>query len=118
MSWSESTKSVIATELIQEKNVDPYPDRDASANLTTSATTVMRLVDVNNTTKDMSRLFEWEHGTTIRGTKAKDHVGMKNYRKDINRAYGQEGKYKDFYVDTFLEVGAQLEKNPKRRKRR
>lgn len=62
------------------------------------------LVDINTvarTTDDMTAAAKWKHGQTIYGTQAKKHAGWKNYRKDINTAFGQEGVlYKDKYVDT------------------
>ena len=111
MSLSPKTKSVIATTLIQEKDIDPYPDIDIeTGEVTTSATTVMRLVGVNNTSDDISALFEWEYGEKVYGTHANAHVGMRNYRRDIESAYGKEKSYKDFYVDTTKEIGPQLKK--------
>jgi hypothetical protein len=56
--------------------------------------------DINNTSDDMTSLFEWEYGDTVRGTHAKSHEGMKQYRKDINKARNKS--YKDVYVDTLL----------------
>ena len=108
MALSTKTKTVIASTLVQEKDITVYPDRTVNATLTTSATTVMRLVGVPVTSDDMNKLFEWEFGDDVKGTHANAHVGMQNYRKDINKAFGKQKDYKDFYVDTFKPVGPQL----------
>ena len=110
MSLSVKTKSVIATTNIAESAIDPYPDRTVNATLTTSASTVLRLVGVGNTSNDMNKLFEWEYGDTLYGTHAKAHTGMKNYINDIESAYGKQRDYKDYYIDTTKEIGPQLKK--------
>ncbi len=63
------------------------------------------------TTVDMEDLFKWKHGQTLRGTHALEHLGMKNYRNDINAAWGRERDYDSnmIFVDTFKKVGDQLE---------
>ena len=61
----------------------------------------------------MNSLFEWEHGDKVYGTHAEEHPGMKNYIKDIDKAYGKESDYKDIYVDIYtgrVLVSKQLEK--------
>lgn len=58
--------------------------------------------DINTTADDMESLFKWEHGDIVRGTKADSNKGMREYRRDINRAWGKQDSYKDVYVDTFL----------------
>jgi hypothetical protein len=74
--------------------------------------TVMRLNedDVPSTTRDMSKAFKFEHGDKIRGTHANENIPLKNHRNDINKGFGQQGNYKDFYIDTFKPVGEQLKK--------
>ena len=55
--------------------------------------------------------MEWEHGDTLYGTFAKSHHAMKEYINDINRAWGKEDSYKDWYIDTFKKkvgIGEQL----------
>ena len=56
------------------------------------------------------QLFTWKHGDTVRGTHAKAHKGMREYTKDINKAYGKQGSYKTIYIDTFKPIGPQLKK--------
>ena len=58
--------------------------------------------DVNTTDDDMEALFEWKHGDKIYGTNAKSNRGMREYRRDINNAWGKQNNYKDIYVDTLL----------------
>ena len=70
--------------------------------------TAVANADIPTTTKDMTALMEWEHGDVLYGTQAKDQKDMKAYREDINKAWGQESRYKDFYVDTFKSVSEQL----------
>jgi len=64
-----------------------------------------------NVTTDLENLMEWEHGDTLYGTFAKSHHAMKEYINDINRAWGKEDSYKDWYIDTFKKkvgIGEQL----------
>ncbi len=65
-----------------------------------------------NTTDDMEDLEEWKHGQTVYGSFAKLHSGFKNYRDDINRAWGKENDYKKntLYVDTLKLVSEQLKR--------
>uniref|UniRef100_A0A6H1ZLV4 Uncharacterized protein n=1 Tax=viral metagenome TaxID=1070528 RepID=A0A6H1ZLV4_9ZZZZ len=71
------------------------------------ATAVYRISEdeVPRTSADITKLFEWEFGDTVRGTHAKEHEGMKRYRKDIDSAYGKESDYDKnmIFVDTISE---------------
>jgi len=112
MPISERTKTKInASIFIQDKD-DLYPDRDASGNLVASLTLRRRLSDddVPRTSKDMSRLFMWEHGDKIYGTEAKLQRGMKMYMEDINKAWGREKDYESnmIFIDTTKPIGKQL----------
>ena len=71
--------------------------------------TAVDISDVSTTTKDMSSLFKWKHGDSVRGTQAKAHPGMEEYRRDINKGYGKQDSQKTIYVNTFEAVGKQLE---------
>jgi hypothetical protein len=120
---SAKTQSYVATNIISETD-DLYPDRQATVVASVRGTTqpfefdkvdtdatVMRLGDeVPRVSYDMNKLFEWKHGDKVRGTHAKAHVGMKGYRKDINKAYGKESSYKHIYIDTFKPIGPQLKR--------
>lgn len=64
-------------------------------------------VDFANTKDDMEDAFKWEHGDIVRGSYAKTSEGLKNYRDDINRAWGNQDNYKDIYIDTFKRVSDQ-----------
>lgn len=46
-------------------------------------------------------MFIWVYGDRLYGSEAKAHNGMKEYRRDIERAYGKQDSYKDIYIDTF-----------------
>jgi len=107
---SDRTKTTIATTLIAEQD-DFYPDRSATPDadgdydIVDGTDTVVRNPrdDVPTTTQDMSNLFKWEKGDRIRGTHAKDSLGMKMYMDDINEAWGNENDYYDgnvIYIDT------------------
>ena len=107
MAQSTKTLTVLERSLVNEKD-DLYPDRsatpasDGSFPIRDTGAQVYRHGDeVPTTTKDMSRLFKWEYGDEIYGTEAKGHESMKDYMKDIGRAYGKQNKYKDIYVDTY-----------------
>ena len=102
---SEKTKTVLQRSLVFD-SLDLYPDRAATPTSPgvfpirdTGATSNRFGDDVPTTTKDMNALFMWEHGDIVYGKQAKDHVGMKRYRNDINTSYGKESKYKDIYID-------------------
>jgi hypothetical protein len=56
----------------------------------------------------MNKLFTWKHGDVLYGKQAKNHAGMKAYQKDINKAYGKQDDYKDYYIDTTKPIGKQL----------
>ena len=52
----------------------------------------------------MTNLYKWKHGQVVKGTHANRNLGMKNYRNDINRAWGREDDYYNggvIYIDTF-----------------
>ena len=88
-----------------------FPDLSAASILELQNATLVRVSDeVPKTTDDMSKLYTWKHGDTVRGTHAKDHKGMQGYIKDINKAYGKQGSYKAIYIDTFKPIGPQLKK--------
>jgi hypothetical protein len=108
MSLSTETKTLSATTNVALKDDTPYPDRTVNATLTTSATTVLRVDGIDQTSDDMKSLFTWKYGEEIYGTHAKSHVGMNNYIKDINAAYGKQNDYKPYYIDTTKELGPQL----------
>ncbi len=63
-----------------------------------------------NTTDDQEKLEKWVHGQTIYGSHAKSHQGFKNYRDDINKAWGRQNDYKKntLYIDTMKLVSEQL----------
>ena len=65
-----------------------------------------------NTTTDMELLEEWKHGQKIYGTFALAHKGFREYREDINKAWGKENNYKKntVYVNTLKALGPQLKK--------
>ena len=106
MAFDEKTKTAIASANIAESQ-ELYPhatvfsDHNATLNPWTGQT-VLRLNtdELPSTTRDMSAVFTWVKGTKVYGTQAKEAPAQKRYRNDINRAYGQQDKYKDFYVDT------------------
>lgn len=119
MAISDKTRTVLQRTLVRDVD-DLYPDRvattasDGTWPIRQVSTSTYRYGDeVPTTTKDMHELFMWEHGDEVKGTQAKKHIGMKNYQRDINKAFGKEDKYKDIYVDTYTEdnlVSKQLEK--------
>lgn len=53
-----------------------------------------------NTLHDMDMLEKWEYGDDVHGTFAKSIEAFKNYRDDINKAYGKEDDYEPIYIDT------------------
>ena len=108
--WSVRTKTLVGSTLVQEKDIDPYPDRVASTNAVTTATSTVMVSDAGSTTDDISALFKWEPGDKLYGTHAKTHAGMSGYMRDINEAYGNEGNYNSnvIFVDTTKSVGEQL----------
>jgi hypothetical protein len=118
MAISEKTKTILTRSLIYDAD-DLYPDRAATPTSPgvfpirdTGATSNRFGDEVPTTTKDMNKLFEWEHGDVLYGKQAKDHVGMKRYREDIDKAYGKQDKYKDKYIDIYtgrIPVSKQLE---------
>lgn len=66
-----------------------------------------------NTTVDMEKLEKWKYGDTVQGTFAKSLQAYRNYREDIEEAYGKEDDYKPIYVDTMNQrknIGDQLKK--------
>jgi hypothetical protein len=118
MALSEKTKTVLERIYVRDAD-DLYPDRQATP--LSDGTYPVRDTgsnwrhgdEVPTTTKDMNKLFEWEHGDKVYGTHAEEHPGMKNYIKDIDKAYGKESDYKDIYVDIYtgrVLVSKQLEK--------
>jgi hypothetical protein len=107
MAQSTKTLTVLERNLVNEKD-DLYPDRSATPASDgsfpirdTGAQTYRHGDEVPTTTKDMNKLFKWEHGDEIYGSQAKNHEGMKAYMKDINKAFGKQGKYKDIYIDIY-----------------
>jgi hypothetical protein len=118
MAVSEETKTAISRSLVRDIN-DLYPDREATRQADgtydkrdTGSTYRLNKDEVPTTTQDMNALFQWEHGDTVYGAQAKEHIGMKNYVKDINTAWGQENSYLDIYIDTLrpgVLVSEQLE---------
>jgi hypothetical protein len=59
--------------------------------------------DAPNTKDDMDDLETWEYGDEIKGTFAKSHKGFERYRRDIEKAYGNEDDYDSnvVYINTF-----------------
>lgn len=107
MTQSAKTLTVLERSLIKEKD-DLYPDRVATPTSSgvfpirdTSATVWRHGDEVPTTTKDMNKLFTWEYGDETYGAHAKGHEGMKEYKKDIEKAYGKQNKYKDLYIDIY-----------------
>lgn len=106
MALSEKTKTILGRTL--KRDVDQiYPDRqatplaDGTFPVRDTGSTYRIDDEVPSTTKDMNKLYEWEYGEDLYGTQAKENSAVKEYRKDINTAYGKEDKYKDIYVDTY-----------------
>jgi len=93
---SEKTKTTITGANVIEEQICEFA-------FDPGATPVYRLSDeVPKTSEDMTALFMWKHGDKVYGTQANAHVGMKNYRNDINKAYGKQKDYEKnvIYVDT------------------
>jgi len=67
---------------------------------------------IPNTKTDMEALAEWKHGDKLYGTFAKSLPAEKNYRNDINKAWGKESKYKKntIYINTMKPLGPQLKR--------
>ena len=118
MAVSEETKTTLTRTLVRDID-DTYPDREATRQSDgtynkrdTGSTYRLNKDEVPTTTEDMSALFQWEHGDKVYGSRAKAHVGMKNYIKDIDNAWGQEDSYLDIYIETLSQdvlVSEQLE---------
>lgn len=108
--WSTRTKTLVGSTLVQESDITPYPDRVASTNEVTTATSTVMVSDAGSTTDDMSALFKWQHGEKLYGTHADAHAGVSEYMRDINAAYGNEDDYNSnvIYVDTLRPIGPQL----------
>lgn len=109
MALSTKTKKVIARRSITPQQ-DFYPDMSAT-DLSIKGDPVLRLPfdDVARTTQDMSTMFKWKYGDPeVKGAAAKAHSGGKSYRRDIEKAVGEKGKYKEFFVNTFKPIGEQL----------
>lgn len=106
MALSEKTKTVLARNLVRDKD-DLYPDRaatpDSNGNfpIKDTGSTLRHGDEVPTTTKDMNALYKWEKGEKVYGAHAKTYKPMERYRRDINKAYGKQGKYKDLYIDVF-----------------
>lgn len=134
-----SPKTVASIPRITIRNVDDlYPAREATPSGTdfrgnniypvkNPTETVERLLanadddsgdTLPTTTKDMSRLYQWEIGDEIRGSHAKKNNAMKNYVSDILGAMGSQDGYKHIFVDTLKPIGPQLEQFKSRRKKR
>ena len=108
--WSTRTKTAIGSNLVQEKYITPYPDRVASTNAVTTATSTVRVSDAGSTTDDMSAMYMWKHGEELYGTHAKASSRLNQYERDINDAYGREKDYEPYFVDTTRPIGEQLKK--------
>lgn len=104
---------------VRIKSVDDlYPDRQATPAGTdfrgntiypTKETGVVpRLFDIPTTTKDMSKLFQWEEGDEIRGDHAKDYTPMIEYARDIMSA--NQDEYRHIFINTMSPIGPQLKK--------
>lgn len=121
--FSNESKTVVPRKVVREVD-DLYPDRVATPTsagvfpIRNTNATAGRLEEVPKTSSDMNKLFTWEHGNEeVRGTHAKEHKGMKNYKKDIEQAYGKEEQYKHIFIDTFKPLTPQLEKIKSLRRR-
>ena len=107
MAWDTETLTVVASQWIQESQ-DLYPHAtvfsDHNATLAgLIPATVLRLSDeVPKTSVDISNVAKWKHGDKVRGTHAKENEAFKRYRQDINKAYGQQDSYQDFFIDTLI----------------
>jgi len=117
MAVSQKTLEVLERSYVRDAD-GIYPDRtatpasDGSFPIRDTGYTYRHGDSVPTTTKDMNKLFEWEHGDKVYGTQADEHIGMKNYRDDINKAYGKESDYEDIYIDIYtgrVLVSKQLE---------
>lgn len=124
--WSETTKTAVERPIVNEVD-DLYPDRSATPDSSTatpmaheysirSTTATVGRLDAPTTTKDMSRLFTWEHGDPIYGTFANQNIGMNEFIDDIEAEYGREDDYKPYFIDTTSEegIGPQLAERGKR----
>jgi len=104
MAYSTKTRTIIQRIAVSYDD-DLYPDRTATDATIKGSGTASRLPEtVPTTTRDMSKMFKWEHGTKLYGTYAKMHIGGKSYRRDINRDFGKQDDYKDIYLDTFKPI--------------
>jgi len=65
-----------------------------------------------NTATDMAEAFRWQIGDPEpRGTYVKASVALRNYRNDLRKGRRDAQNYKHNYIliDTFDEIGPQLE---------
>lgn len=118
MAWDTKTLTVVASQWVTEANevfnhATVFSEHNATLADLIPATVLRLSEEVPRTSEDMSKMFKWEHGQKVRGTHAKEDEAFKRYRNDINKAYGQEDSYKDFYVDTFRPVTEQLKEMKK-----
>jgi glutamate synthase domain-containing protein 1 len=66
---------------------------------------VVATAEVPTTTKDRREIAMWKHGDKVYGTEAKDDEFFKEYRKDINKAWGRQDDYEEnmIFINTLSE---------------
>jgi len=107
MPISEKTKTAIS-------GANKVEEQIADFAFDPGATPVYRLNsdEVPKTSDDMTRLYKWQHGDKIYGTHAKEEVGMNEYIKDINKAFGRQKDYEHnmIFINDYKPIGDKLEK--------
>lgn len=108
---SDRTKENIATVLIAPED-DYYPDRSVVDQSITTGTPIPRLPreTVPTTSQDMSNAFKWQYGDKLHGRYAKDSPALKEWRRDIEAAWGNEDDYKPLYLDTNKKISDEYKK--------
>lgn len=109
---SEKSKTPVPGKQVRDVD-DYYPDVQPATPLEDKDTGSNYRLDtdqVPTTRVDMHGLFTWEYGDGVYGNTANSHQGMYNYRRDIERAYGKQGEYKDKYLDTFKKISDELDR--------
>jgi hypothetical protein len=112
--YSDKTKTTATRTSILSAQ-DLYPDRTATPDSTGAypikeTGAVKRLPEeFSKTTRDVSNLYKWKKGDKVRGTFAKESVGMKGYRRDIESA-PDDNKYKPIWLDTTKQISEEFKK--------
>lgn len=112
--YSNKTKTEVSRTSIPSAQ-DLYPDREATPTSTgeypiKETGAVLRLPEeFPKTTRDVSNLYKWKKGEKVHGTFAKESVGMKSYRRDIEDAPPQS-RYKPIWLDTNRVISEEFKK--------